>query len=50
MRRVAAIDIGCCPHCKTGRWAVIACVLPQRTATAGLASGPLTAAACRGPP
>ena len=30
MRRVAAIDIGCCPHCKTGRWAVIACVLPQR--------------------
>ena len=59
MRRVAAIDIGCCPHCKTGRWAVIACVLPQRTATtqvngvsevvAGAASGPLTAA-CQGPP
>ena len=37
MRRVAAIDIGCCPHCKLGRWAVIACVLPQRADLTGAA-------------
>ena len=65
MRRVAAIDINCCPHCKTGRWMVIACMLPQRTAltevtevgqvgrvgeVGQVASGPLSAVACRGPP
>ena len=53
IRRVAAIDIGCCPHCKLGRWVVIACVLPQRadlTGAAEAARGPLPATACRGPP
>ena len=56
MRRVAAIDIGACPHCKLGRWVAIACVLPQRKATtevstvAGVVSGPACAVACRGPP
>ena len=54
MHRVAAIDIGCCPHCKTGRWVVIACALPQRSAvtevTDVVVSGPLPAVACRGPP
>ena len=59
MRRVAAIAISYCPQCKTGRWMVIACMLPQRTAlTEGtevaqvgqVASGPLSAVACRGPP
>ena len=63
MRRVAAIDIGCCSHCKLGRWVVIACVLAQRrpgtdnarsttpspTETATAAPEALRAA-CRRPP
>lgn len=45
MRRVAAIEIDCCPHCKIGRWRV----LEQRQAdrSALVATGTVT---CRGPP
>ena len=45
MRRVAAIDIACCPHCKAGRWRLLEQVAAQRGALATL--GPT---ACRGPP
>ena len=45
MRRVAAIDVECCPHCRLGRWRVV----EQRGADrAAIAAPPL--AACRGPP
>jgi hypothetical protein len=45
MRRVAAIDIVCCTHCRTGRWSVIETRSPDRAALA--AAGPR---GCRGPP
>ena len=45
MRRVAAIEIGWCPHCKAGRWLVIE-QLPGQPA--GVAAA--TRTACRGPP
>jgi Putative transposase len=45
MRRVAAMEIACCPHCKRGRWQLIAQQAPDRAALARC--GP---AACRGPP
>ena len=45
MRRVAAIDIECCPHCKLGRWHVV----EQRGADRAAIAAPLLAA-CRGPP
>ena len=45
MRRVAAIDVECCPHCKLGRWRVIEHRGPDRAAIAA----PLLAV-CRGPP
>jgi hypothetical protein len=45
MRRVAAIDIACCPHCKRGRWQLIQAQPPDRTALASIAP-----ATCRGPP
>ena len=38
MRRVAAIDIGCCPHCEVGRWVVIGRALAQRAAAATVAT------------
>ena len=45
MRRVAAIEIECCPHCRLGRWRVV----EQRGADrAALAATMPTA--CRGPP
>jgi hypothetical protein len=49
MRRVAAIDIACCPHCRLGRW----CVVEHRAANP--AANPAAIAApllpvCRGPP
>ena len=66
MRRVAAIDIGACSHCKLGRWVVIACVQAQRRPCADIASSTTPSptaiaaatatatealrAACRGPP
>jgi hypothetical protein len=42
MRRVAAIEIERCPHCKTGRWRVV----EHRAADRSL----VAAALCRGPP
>jgi hypothetical protein len=45
MRRVATIEIACCPHCKLGRWQVLR---EQPADRAALAS--ISPAACRGPP
>ena len=45
MRRVAAIEISCCPHCKTGHWRVIEQLLVDRVALAAIIP-----TACRGPP
>lgn len=45
MRRVAAIEISCCPHCKTGHWRVIEQVLADPAALAATIP-----TACRGPP
>ena len=44
MRRVAAIDIACCPHCKVGRWHVLGQWVADRTALAAI-----TPTGCRGP-
>ena len=45
MRRVAAIEIECCPHCKLGRWRVIEQLGADRPALAAV-----LATAYRGPP
>ena len=45
MRRVAAIEVQCCPHCKLGRWLVVEQVLADRAALAAIIP-----TACRGPP
>ena len=45
MRRVAAIEIACCPHCRLGHWRVV----EQRSADRAAIAAP-TLAACRGPP
>ena len=45
MRRVAAIDVSCCPHCRLGHW----CVVEHRGADRAAIAAPLLAA-CRGPP
>jgi hypothetical protein len=45
MRRVAAIEIACCPHCKLGRWQLVQQRPADRAALAAIAP-----AACRGPP
>jgi hypothetical protein len=45
MRRVAAIDVDCCPHCRLGHWRVV----EQRGADRAAIAAPLLAA-CRGPP
>ena len=45
MRRVAALEIACCPHCKIGRWRVLEQLPADRAALAAL-----TPTACRGPP
>jgi hypothetical protein len=44
MRRVAAIEIGRCPHCAAGRWQVLCERAADRRALAGVP------ALCRGPP
>ena len=45
MRRVAALEIDACPHCKVGRWRVIGeCAAPRRALGAAITT------ACRGPP
>ena len=43
MRRVAAMEIGACPHCVQGRWFTVQRLVPQRQTRPH-------AAACRGPP
>ena len=45
MRRVAAIEIACCPHCKVGRWQLVGELPADRAALASISP-----AACRGPP
>jgi Putative transposase len=45
MRRVAAIDVERCPHCRLGHWRVV----EQRGADRTAIAAP-TLAACRGPP
>lgn len=45
MKRVAAIDIGGCPHCKTGHWVVVEVVVGHRAGWHAAES-----ATCRGPP
>jgi hypothetical protein len=47
MRRVAAIDISCCQHCKLGRWQLVQHLPADR---GGLATVVPSAVACRGPP
>jgi Putative transposase/Transposase zinc-binding domain len=44
MRRVAAIDIERCTHCRAGRWRCVQSLAADRTALAAIAT------ACRGPP
>ena len=44
LKRVAGIDIACCPHCKPGRWRTTATMPPERPAGHG------GIAKCRGPP
>ena len=46
MRRVAAIEVDCCPHCRTGRWVTLEGVPAQRSFEPARA----IAAMCRGPP
>ena len=45
MRRVAGIDVACCPFCRVGHWLVVEQRVADRTAIAA----PVLAA-CRGPP
>ena len=45
MRRVAGIEVECCPHCKLGRWRIV----EHRGADRAALAAPLLAA-CRGPP
>ena len=45
MRRVAAIEIACCPHCGVGRWRLMQELPADRSALGSI--GPV---ACRGPP
>lgn len=45
MRRVAAIDIGCCSHCKLGHWQLVQALAADRSALASILP-----TACRGPP
>lgn len=46
MRRVAALEINTCPHCRAGRLRLVQVLAPQRTTTLD----PYRGAACRGPP
>jgi hypothetical protein len=45
MRRVAAVEIACCPHCRCGRWHVLGQWVADRAALAAI-----TPTGCRGPP
>ena len=45
MRRVAALEIECCSHCRLGRWRVVQELAADRAALASIVPN-----ACRGPP
>ena len=45
MRRVAGIEIECCPHCRRGRWRVVQQLAADRGALSSIVP-----ATCRGPP
>ena len=45
MRRVAGIEIECCPHCRRGRWRVVQELAADRGALSSIVP-----ATCRGPP
>jgi Putative transposase len=47
MRRVTAIEITCCPHCRLGHWQLVLQLPADRAA---LASNVPRAVTCRGPP
>ncbi len=47
MRRVAAIEITCCPHCRLGHWQLVQHLPAHRAELAKIAP---RAVACRGPP
>jgi hypothetical protein len=47
MRRVAAVEITCCAHCKLGHWQLVQHLPADR---AGLTKIVPSAVACRGPP
>jgi hypothetical protein len=47
MRRVAAIEITCCPHCKLGHWQLVQHLPADRTELARIVPRAVT---CRGPP
>jgi hypothetical protein len=49
MRRVAAIDIACCPHCRLGRWCVVEHRAPNPAPNPAAIAAPLLPV-CRGPP
>ena len=44
LKRVASIDIACCPHCKLGRWRTTEILPAQHTRRHD------SVANCRGPP
>ena len=44
LKRVAGIDIACCPHCKLGQWRTTAILPPERAGEHGAIAN------CRGPP
>lgn len=50
MRRVAAIDITTCAHCRTGRWLAVEHLAPQRPPPGACWPRPQRRADCRGPP
>ncbi|WP_346728414.1 transposase [Rubrivivax gelatinosus] len=50
MRRVAALDIAACPHCRGGRWVVLEQRGPQPCGPDGRAMDESCRRACRGPP
>ena len=52
MRRVAGIDIACCPHCGSGRWRAVQCLAGPGAAHRGAVSGDAKTCSqsCRGPP
>jgi hypothetical protein len=44
LKRVAGIDVSCCPHCRIGHWRTVQVLPPERVSRAP------TGHSCRGPP